>query len=113
MSVPLKNSIQTNSFLITSCFVLIIISLSTFNLVRYRKKTNNSVPGINTLSKPLSTSKILLDRRKYLVGLIENYPTYYDGWVELYKTEKKLGNTTSAQIAIERAYSIFPNSGKL
>lgn len=55
----------------------------------------------------------LQEERIYWENVVTENPTYMDGWIELSRIYKSLGDAESSQKAILEARKINPNSDKL
>lgn len=90
------------------CSVIIILFAVSFNIQTYF--TNQKVLGARTEVK---TDNGLLDQKIFWEKIVSQNPTYRDGFLTLAQIENELGNSDSAQKALEKARQIDPNSEKI
>lgn len=88
-----------------SCATVIVLLLSIINLNNASSK--KEVLGQETSLEQLQTEKT------YWENVVADNPTYMDGWIELSRIYKSLGDTSSSQKALNEARKINPNSDKL
>ena len=80
---------------------LLVLSLSMFLLSNYL----NQKPEIKVLGAQVDLEK----EKQFWLEIIGKSPTYRDGWVELAKIEKDLGNTQLSKKYLDKAIEIDPN----
>lgn len=88
-------------YFLTRLFILLILLLTIINIDKIF--ANKKVLGVS-----VDTSSVIAQKEYYL-QLIKDNPTYIDGYVELSKIEKFLGNSQAADEYLETAQNIDPN----
>jgi len=88
-----------------SCTAVIVLLLSIINL-------NNATSKKEVLGEEISVEQ-LQEEKAYWEKVVSENPTYMDGWIELSRIYKSLGDAASSQKAITEARKINPNSDKL
>jgi len=108
--VALSKELHQNLRLIFFSFLLsIIVFLTTVNIIRFTQKPQLSIidPQPNVLSYTLDSD--LLSKIKFWKNFLGKNPNYYQGWLELSKIQKELGDIPASEEALKKAYSIDPN----
>ena len=106
-SIKRKNSLSLTLSVLFS--ILIVLSLSLFNIASSRKEKRVLAAETESLGQKES----LLNEREYWESLLLNHPTYFEGWIEMARVEFSLGNLNNFFFALEKAHEINPNSEKL
>ena len=86
-------------------FVILFLSLTFFNLNNYFSK--KEVLGVST------ENEVNIKKIEYLDKLVQNNPSYLDGYLELVNLEISDSNYLKANEYLESAKSINPNSQEL
>ncbi len=98
-SAKRKNELLNLFYLVS---VVLLLLLSMLNIQNLSHKKNLKVLGISA-GQDLTEIK---NKINYWEELVSKNPTYYDGWIELYKLNLNLGDYTSALKAYEVAKRI-------
>lgn len=100
--MPKTPTLKLGSFknFLIALFTILVLTITSLNLYLFinRKPT---VLGIQV--SPLS-------ERQYWQRVARNTPTYRDAWVQIAKIDSEMGNRQYAQVALNRAKNIDPNS---
>lgn len=97
-------------FLATTCGVIIVFSLTAFNLFLYSSKYSDKVSGVK---KEERERHVLREDKASWEKFLKENPTYIDGWLKLAKIAHKLGDKNYAEYALSSATSIDPNSKRV
>lgn len=92
-------------FFCSCCAAAILLFLTGFNL--------KSLSPTKILGAEDVEAKDPSEEVSYWEDFLARNPTYFDGWVELSYLMNTLGNTEAAQVALNKAKEINPNSDKL
>ena len=105
----LNNNLTT---LLTAVCVITALLLTSHNLNVY---LNDSKQEIKAQTRVLGTedNSNLLEEKSFWLNQVSSYPSYFQGWLELAKIERKLGNLERGNYALIKAYEINPNSDEL
>lgn len=87
------------------CAGLIIVTLSMFNFAAYKT--------LNKTAYVLGASVSNDDKIIYWEEFLKSYPDYKDGWIKLAKLYYQKGDIQSAEVALEKAVEIDPNSEEI
>lgn len=98
---PKKESSTFNIFL--SILALLILILTALNLYTFNHK-KTEVLGVK--EDPVS-------ELNYWQKIVNQNPSYRDGWIQLAKVESEMGNDSKANNYLQIAKSIDPNSTKV
>ena len=93
-------------FISVSCGILVVV-FSIFNLLFYLSSSNNDILGVRI---EVDTKTSLLHEGNFWKSLLNENPSYLQGWLELAKVEVQLENLDSARNALHQAKAISPNS---
>lgn len=93
-------------FLTTLCLGVSLVNINIF-------LDKQKVLGVSAQTIPVVSQAQLKQERDFWLNIINQNPTYRDGYVELADIEKQLGNGDSAMKMLEIAKSIDPNSENL
>lgn len=89
-------------------YCLAIIFLLTLTSININKFLNTKkVLGASVNVTPLQNEK------SYWQNLVDENPTYVDGYLQLAKVDVELGNVNEATTFINKALSLDPNSSKI
>jgi len=107
---PTKHGLTRQSHLtiliLAFCFLIVILSLSVFNIAYSFAPVQKNVLG----AQKETYFKDQLLRKKFWLSFLNSNPNYLPGWIELAKIESRLGNLQAANEAFETAQKIDPNS---
>lgn len=98
-----KTKINNNGFTLTffSCLLIILITLTLFNLSFYfYSKPKVSYTPTNTTNQEIS----------FWQSFLTSHPSYIEGWIALAKLDLRKGDKIGAEIAVQKAWKIDPNS---
>lgn len=103
---PKKKSLKKEAaFLCSCCAAVLVFALATFNTSSFLYP--NTVLGAKTQNLGPE------DQGVYWQNLLNQYPNYIEGWIELSKIEFKAGNRTEAIKDLTKAKDIDPNSSEI
>lgn len=97
-------------FLLLITSVLALLTLATFNLKTYllersyHLSNQSKILGKNDLKTRESANDI-----SFMKSVLSQNPTYLDGWIELARLEKSVGNLTDYSEAVKKITEISPN----
>ncbi|CAN5295534.1 hypothetical protein BH10PAT1_BH10PAT1_7850 [soil metagenome] len=105
-SKPKKESYKKYFIHYTYCLAIIaLLSITTLNINKYLD--SQKVLGTSIDVTPLQNERL------YWQTLVSQNPTYIDGYLELAKVNVELSNKVEAEIYINKALSLDPNSLKI
>lgn len=91
------------SFLLVSCALIILLSLTSYNVSSYLY--NNRVLGASTEG----LNENLIDEKNYWESFLAKNPNYIPGWQQLSEMNEALGNNSEALKNLARVKQIDPN----
>jgi hypothetical protein len=94
-------------FLCSCCAVILLLVITTNTISPIVRGT---VLGTSTNSVNI---KNLEKQYSFWNSFLKDNPTYFDGWIELYKIDNQLNKINEANNALEKAHNINPNSPTL
>jgi hypothetical protein len=99
-----KSSSGTSSNIYLFCFLLLVVSLTMFNMSLYLSSKK---------VKTRTADAEIVYETTYWEELLNNHPDYFPGWLELAKLEYANGKADRAHEALVNARKINPNSQEL
>lgn len=97
-----KKSLSFYTFFITRLAVLIVLLLTISNI--------NSIFGERKVLGVSVDTTTIQEQKAYYQNIIDENPTYVDGYLELSKISAFLGDRASQREYLEKAYLISPNN---
>ena len=97
-------------FLCSCCAVVLLLFVAGANLENFLD--SKRVLGLKTQNQKYE-QQLLKEQKLYWENFLAKNPTYLDGWIELANIELALGNPEEAQLSLEQAKTISPNSSSV
>jgi cytochrome c-type biogenesis protein CcmH/NrfG len=115
MPKPTKKQLDLNNNLtglLAAVCVITTLLLTSHNLNLYLSGFKQEIKAQTRVLGAKDNSNLLTERSFWLNHL-SSHPSYFPGWLELAKIEKKLGNIGKSNYALIKAHEINPNSEEL
>jgi L-lactate utilization protein LutB len=91
------------------CAVCLILLITSINLNSFLE----SKKVLGAKNEIESKEESLMTRELFWNNFLNSNPSYFDGWIELAKTNFELGNKEAGISALMKAKAINPNSDKI